>query len=64
MRVRKAKALCAMNEARGRGEEFYDPARKEDIFRQNKNPSGIVRRTSQRPVGGLGESVECLESHY
>ena len=38
----KARALWAMKAAWDRGEEYYDPARKEDLLGRTKNPSGIV----------------------
>ena len=54
----KAKALWAMKPAWGWSEQHYDPARKGDIFGQDKKKtSGIWGGTSQRPVGGTGESV-------
>ena len=38
----KARALWAMKEAKDRREEFYDPARGEDILGRNKNAIGVV----------------------
>ena len=36
LEAQKAKALCAMEAAKDRKEEFCDPAREEDISRRNK----------------------------
>ena len=46
------------------GDILYDPARKEEILGRTKNPSGIVGRTSQRPDGGIGESIGMLEEPF
>ena len=45
----KAKALWAMKAAQDRGDEFYDSARKENIFGKETDKIGVVGRTSQRP---------------
>ena len=39
---------------------YYDQARKEDIFGRTKKPLGTVGRTPQRPVGGTGEGTGTL----
>ena len=46
-----------MKAAWDRSGEYYDPARKEDTLGRTTNPSGIVGRTPQGPVGGTGESA-------
>ena len=43
---RRQNALWARKAATDRKEEFYDPAREEDISRRNKNAIGVVGRTS------------------
>ena len=53
----KAKALWAMKAAWDRGEECYDPARKEDILGRTKNSPAIMGRTSQRHVDGTREGT-------
>ena len=45
----------------GQGEEYYDPARKEDILGKIKK-SGNVGGTSERPA--LAKALACLENPY
>ena len=56
----KAKALWPMKAAWDRSEEFYDAARKEDVLGRKEKPSGIVGRTSQRPVAAMAQGVGML----
>ena len=49
MRVRRQKALWVMKAAQDRRDEFYDSARKENIFGKETDKIGVVVRTSQRP---------------
>ena len=50
----------AMKAAKDRDEEYYDPARREDILVKNKDTSGVEGRTPQRPNCGLGNGAKLL----
>ena len=43
----KAKALWSMKAAKDREEEFYDPARKEDILEEKRHDWSCGKRTSK-----------------
>ena len=59
MKVKKAKALWAMKAALD-GVGTLRSTSQRRYFSQDKNPSGTVRRTSQKPCGGTGESTDNL----
>ena len=62
MRVKKAKALWAMKAAWNRGEEFYDPARKEDILGRTKTRLELWEEHLKDPMAALAKSLESLEN--
>ena len=53
-----AKALWAMKAAKDREEEFYDPARKDNILRRKQTRLELWRRAHQGPNKSLGQSSE------
>ena len=63
VRVNKRKALWAMKAARGRGEECFDPARKEDILGRTKNRLELWEYNLKDPVAALAKAL-CLETVY
>ena len=58
----KAKALWAMKAAWDRGEEFYDPARKEDILGRTITRLNLCEELLKDPLVALAKSLECLEN--
>ena len=57
-----AKALWAIRAARDRDEEFYDPARKEDILGRTKTRLEMWDGHLKDPVAALEKALECLEA--
>ena len=49
-----------MKAARGRDEEFYDPARKEDILGRTKTSLKLWEEHLKDPGGGIGKGVGVL----
>ena len=64
VRVKKAKALWAMNAARDRDEEFCDLARKEDILGRTKTRLELWEEHLKDPVAALAKVLERLEAAY
>ena len=62
--AQKAKALWAMKAAKDRKEEFYDPAREEDISRRNKTRSELWEEHLKDPVVALDNALKCVEIQY
>ena len=55
-KAQKAKALWAMNAAKDRKEEFYDPAREEDISRRNKTRLELWGEHLKDPIAALDKA--------
>ena len=59
----KAKALWAMKAASDRGEEQYDPARKEEILGRTTTRLELWEEHLKDPAA-LAKALECLENPY
>ena len=59
----KATAFWATKATWDRSEEYYDPARKQDILTEQKS-RGFVGRTSQRPDCDPVKSVGMLGKYH
>ena len=62
--AQKAKVLWAMKAARDRKEEFYDPAREEDISKRNKTRLELWEERLKDPTAALDKALKCVESQY
>ena len=62
--AQKAKASWAMKAAKDRKEEFYDPAREEDISRRNKMRLELWEEHLKDPIAALDKALKCVESQY
>ena len=60
----KAKALWAMKAAWDRGEEYYDPARKEDILGRTKTRLDLWEGHLNDRIAALAKALECLEISF
>ena len=60
----KVKALWAMKAAWDRGEEYYDPARKEDILGRTKTRLHLWEEHLKDPLVALDKALKCLENPY
>ena len=58
MRVKKAKALGAMNAAWNRSEEYYDPARKEHILGRTKTRVELWEEHIKDPIAALAKVLD------
>ena len=50
--------------AKDRKEEFYDPAREEDISKRNKTRLELWEEHLKDPIVALDKAVKCVESQY
>ena len=62
--AQKAKALWAMKAARNRKEEFYDPAREEDVSKRNKTRLELWEEHLKDPTAALDKAFKHAESQY
>ena len=62
--AQKAKALWAMRAAKDRKDEFYDPAREEDISRRNQTRLELWEEHLKDPIVALDKSLKCVEDQY
>ena len=62
--AQKAKALWAMKAAKVRREDFYDPARKDDILRRSKTRLELWEEHLKDPIVALDKALKCVESQY
>ena len=62
--AQKAKALWAMKAAKDRKEEFYDPAREQDISRRNQTRLELWEEHLKDPIAALDKALKCVESQY
>ena len=56
--AQKAKALWALKSAKDRKEEFYDPAREEDILRKNKTRLEMWEEHLKDPIAALDKALK------
>ena len=63
-KAQKAKALWAMKAAKDRREEFYDPARKDNILGRNKTRLELWEEHLKDPIAALDKALTCVESQY
>ena len=62
MRVKKVKALWVMKAAEEREEEFYNPARKDDILGRKKTRLELWEEHLKDPVIALDNALTCIEN--
>ena len=62
--AQKAKALWAMKAAKDRKEDFYDPARKDNILRRNETRLELWEEHLKDPIVALEKALKCVESQY
>ena len=60
----QAKALWAMKADWDRGEESYDPARKEHILGKKKKRLDLWEEHLKDPIAALAKALECLENLF
>ena len=53
-----------MKAAKDRREEFYDPAREEDISRRNKTRLELWEEHLKGPIVALDKAQKCVEDQY
>ena len=53
-----------MKAAKDRKDEFYDPAREEDIFKRNKMRLKLWEEHLKDPIAALDKALKCFESQY
>ena len=62
--AQNAKALWAVNAAKDRKKEFYDPAREEDISRISKTRLELWEEHLKDPIDALERALKCGESQH
>ena len=60
----RAKALWAMKAAKDREEDFYDPARKDNILGRNQTRQELWRAHLKDPIEALDNALKYLENQY
>ena len=60
MRVKKAKALWAVETAWDRSEEYHDPARKEVILCRTRTRLDLWDEHLKDPIAALAKALECI----
>ena len=60
----KAKTLWAMKAAKDRREEFYDPARGEDMLGRNKTRLELWEEHLKDPIVALDKALKCVDDQY
>ena len=60
------KSESPLNNERGQaqGEEYYDPARKDNILRRNKTRLELCEEHLKDPIIVLDKALKCLENPY
>ena len=58
----KAKALLAMKAAKDRREDFFDPAREDNILRRKKTRLELWEEHLKDPIVALDKALKCVES--
>ena len=62
--AQKGRALLAMEAAKDRREEFYDPARRDNILGRNKTRLELWEEHLKDPIAVLDKAIKCVESQY
>ena len=62
--AQKARALWALKAAKDRKEEFYDPARKDNIAGRNTTRLELWEEHLKDPIVALDKSLKCVEDQY
>ena len=60
----KKKTLWTMQAAKDRREEFYDPARKDNILGRNKTRLELWEEHLKDPLVALDKALKCVEDQY
>ena len=60
----KAKALWAVKAATDTGDEFCDPACKENIVGRNQTRLELREEHLKDPIIALDKALKCVENHY
>ena len=59
--AQQAKASWAMKAAKDRREEFYDPARKDNILGRKKTRLELWEEHLKDPIAALDKALKCVE---
>ena len=62
--AQKARALWAMKAAKDRREEFYDPAREDNVLERSKTRLELWKEHLKDPIAALDKASNCVESQY
>ena len=62
--AQKANALWAMKEAKDRREEFYDPARKDNILGRNNTGLELWEEHLNDAIVAVDKGLKCVEDQY
>ena len=62
--AQKARGLWAMKAAKDRREEFYDPARKDNILGRNKTRQELWEEHLKDPIVAVDKALKCVEDQY
>ena len=60
----KAKALWTMKAVKDRREDFYDPARKDNILKRNQTRLELWEEHLKDPIIALDKALKSLEIQY
>ena len=60
----KARALCKMKVARDSGEDFYDPERNDNIWKENETRLELWEEHLTDPIVALDKALMCVENPY
>ena len=60
--AQKAKAFWKMKAAKDAGEEYYDPAREDNIRGRNKTRLALWEEHLKDPIVALDEALKCVEN--
>ena len=58
--AQKAKAFWKMKAAKDAGEEYYDPAREDDILGRNKTISALWEEHLKDPMVAVDQALKCV----
>ena len=62
MNAKKANALWKMKAAIDRGEDFYDPERKDNILGRNRKRLELWEEHLKDPIVALDKARKCVEN--
>ena len=53
-----------MKAAKDAGEEYYDPAREDNVIRRKKTTSALWEEHLKDPTVALDNALQCVEGQY